>query len=209
MMPMIAGPPYAVAPTLRKLTAISFQFRASVSGIEPYLRPAPEGAGVPVDGDRRSNVLQSSPTAIEHRDLVVSCAARPAAADHVGKLGMHPIAREQPGGEGVLQLADLGALLEDVDDQGRGGDEPRLELLLALAVRADRGNESAWQDIPRGQERVTRRRAGDAHVALTKRGPKVLRGLDAQTMARRGVSGQMLRPRMVGVEHPGTLQRQD
>src|SRR5437867_1130038 len=46
MTPMMAGPPYAVAPTLRKPTAISLQVPAKDSGIELHFGIAPAAPGV-------------------------------------------------------------------------------------------------------------------------------------------------------------------
>jgi len=43
----------------------------------------------------------------------------------------------------VLKLTDLSTLLDDIDDQRRGREELWLDLLLALAVRADGANECA------------------------------------------------------------------
>src|SRR6267142_3855085 len=110
--PMIAGPPYAVAPILRNPAAISLQLMANDSGIERHLHAAAASARVVVDGDRRRDVLQRRPAAVEHDDFVVTRAPRPAPHDHVGELGVHLLARHQAAGERVLQLADLGALLE-------------------------------------------------------------------------------------------------
>src|SRR2546427_12434048 len=72
MIPMIAGPPYAVAPILRKPSPISFQVLANDSVMERYLRAAPGGARLLVDGDRGGDVLKGDAAALEHRDLVVA-----------------------------------------------------------------------------------------------------------------------------------------
>src|SRR2546423_10162625 len=61
MIPMIAGPPYAVAPILRKPSPISFQVLANDSAMERYLRAAPGGARLLVDGDRGGDVLKGVP----------------------------------------------------------------------------------------------------------------------------------------------------
>src|SRR5262245_36520934 len=108
--PMIAGPPYAVRPILRKL--------ATISRIELHLCTAPERASLFVDDDGGRDVLQRGTRAVEDRDLVVAGTARLAAGDDVGELRVHLLTRHQPGRQSVLQLPDLGALLEHVDDQG-------------------------------------------------------------------------------------------
>src|SRR5919109_3190914 len=120
MTPMIAGPPYAVVPILRKLVAISFHVAANDSAIEPYLRAAPRRTGGLVDHDRGRDVLQRRAGTVENGDLVIARASRPATGHDVAELGVHRVAREQARGERVLQLADLGALLQDVhDERGR------------------------------------------------------------------------------------------
>src|ERR671935_1345014 len=65
MTPMIAGPPYAVAPILRKIVAISFHAFANFSVIEPHLRAAPDRACRLVNDDRGRDVLQRRARAIE------------------------------------------------------------------------------------------------------------------------------------------------
>src|SRR5919204_7026060 len=102
MTPMIAGPPYAVAPILRKPVAISFQVFANDSVIEPHLRPAARRARGLVDHDRCRDVLQRRTRAVEDRDLVVARASRPATGHDIAELGVHGLAREQAGGERVL-----------------------------------------------------------------------------------------------------------
>src|SRR5262245_15394205 len=67
--PMIAGPPYAVAPTLRNPAAISFQAAlARDSVIELHLHAATGGARFLVHGDRRCHVLECDARAVEDRD---------------------------------------------------------------------------------------------------------------------------------------------
>ena len=45
--------------------------------------------------------------------------------------------------QGVMQLTDLGTLLEHVDDQRRGSEQGRLQLLFLRVIRTDRGDEGA------------------------------------------------------------------
>src|SRR5881296_1960419 len=111
MTPMMAGPPYAVAPILRKLVAISFHVLAHDSVIERDLRAAPARACLLVDRDRGRDVLQRRPRAVEDGDLVLARASRSPPGDHVAELRVDALPRDQAGGKGVLKLADLGALL--------------------------------------------------------------------------------------------------
>src|SRR5262245_66205983 len=67
----MAGPPYAVRPTLRKL--------ARMSRIELHLCSASRGARLLVDGDGGGDVLERCSAAVEDRDFVGPRSARPAA----------------------------------------------------------------------------------------------------------------------------------
>ncbi len=96
-----------------------------------------------------------------------------------------------------------------IDDEGRRREERRLELLLALAVRTDCGDEDAGWDVGRHHERATSGRTRHAHVALTEGGPQVRRRLHAQLEARRGAGGHAFRALGIGVEDPRALQGQD
>src|SRR4030095_14247838 len=127
--------------------AVVSWFMDSRSAIELHL-PAPAArASLLVDGDRRRDVLERRARAVEHDDLVGAGAAWMAADHHIGELRMHLRARHEVGGESMLQLADLRALIEDIDDEGHRRDERGLELLLALAIRADRCDEHAGADV--------------------------------------------------------------
>src|SRR5262245_25141846 len=101
----------------------------------------------PLDRERRREVLEGGAGRIEDRDLVARRAPGPRAGHDLGELGVDLLASHQAGGERVLELAELGALRERVDHQRRAGDEPRIELLLAMVVRADGGDERARPDV--------------------------------------------------------------
>src|SRR5262245_46853648 len=73
MTPMIAAPPYAVAPTFRKPVAMSFHVFANDSAIEAYLRPAVERPRLLEHGNGRCDVLERRSGAIEDRDLIRPC----------------------------------------------------------------------------------------------------------------------------------------
>ena len=107
-----------------------------------------------VHGDGRRDVLQRGPAAVEHGDLV---GARPPGAkpgDHVPELRVHLLACQQARGERVLQLADLRALVDDVDHERRARHQRGYDLLLALAVGADGGDERARRDDVAHDERA-------------------------------------------------------
>src|SRR5882672_11643869 len=108
MMPMIAGPPYAVAPTLRNPIAISLHVLANTSVIELHLRPAAGRPRFLIHGDGRGDVLQRRARAVEDRDLVRPRSPRPSPGDHLAELGVNLLAGHEAGGEHVLELADLG-----------------------------------------------------------------------------------------------------
>src|SRR5262245_31422016 len=116
---MMAGPPYAVAPTFRKPVTISFHAVVGESGIELQLHPPPGGPRLLVDHGRRGHVLQCDTAAVEDDDLVVAPASGPASDDNVRELGVHLVAGHQPRGEGMLQLTDLHTLIEAVDHDRR------------------------------------------------------------------------------------------
>src|SRR5919201_3109370 len=209
MTPMMAGPPYAVAPILRKLVAISFHVLANDSVIECHLRAAPGRARLLVDRDRGRDVLQRRARAVEDGDLVIARAARPPPGDHVAELRVDALARDQARGEGVLELADLGALLEDVDHEGGRGHQRRLQLLLAAIVGADGGDERPGPYVGNAQKRAARRRARDADVAGADGFAQVLPRLHGHAEARGGTRCERLGAGVVAVEDPHAPQRQD
>src|SRR4030095_5151638 len=147
MIPMMAGPPYAVAPTLRKPTAISFHVFASGSAIELHLRATSRGAGLLVHDDRRGDVLQRGPGAVEDRDFLATGPTGPAPPDDVDWLGVALLARHQAARQHMVELADLRTLIEHIDDHGGAGHQSRLELLLGRTVRAHRGDEGPGRHI--------------------------------------------------------------
>src|SRR5262249_13601121 len=102
---MIAGPPYAVAPILKKV--------AMISRIELHLRAAARARRPFVQGDRRRAVLKRGARAVEDGDFVVARTARPPPGDDVAELGMDLLARQESRRERVLQLADLRALYRE------------------------------------------------------------------------------------------------
>src|SRR5258705_12306491 len=85
------------------------------SAIELHLGAASSAASSLVDGNGRGHVLESRPRAVEDDDLVGAGAACMPADHHIGHLRMHLRARHQTGGGGVLQLADLPPLSENID----------------------------------------------------------------------------------------------
>src|SRR6267142_5719568 len=109
----------------------------------------------------------------------------------------------------MLQLAGLGALVEDIDDKRRRCGEGGVELLLPLAVCADGGDEHAGWYVGRHHERATSRRTRHADVTVTKGGTQVLCGLHVQSQTRGGARGHALRALVVRVEDPRALQGQD
>src|SRR6185503_489339 len=177
--------------------------------IELHLCAAPDRASVLVDDDCRRDIMQRRPRAVEDGDLVVAGTPGAAADDDIAELRMNLCSREQAGGQDMLQLADLGTLIEDIDDERRRGGEGRLELLLPLAVRADGGNKHAGRDVGRHHERPTGGRTRHAHVTVTKGATQVLCGLHLQSQTRGSARGHALRAVVVRVEKPRALQGQD
>src|SRR5205085_8562451 len=79
MTPMIAGPPYAVVPILRKLVAISFHVAANDSVIESHLGATPRRACGLVDLRRHVAAF-----AVQARDLDVNAPGAHRHAEHTG-----------------------------------------------------------------------------------------------------------------------------
>src|SRR5258705_5179148 len=179
------------------------------SAIELHLGAASSGASSLVDGDRRGDGLMRRGRAVESCDLVDVGAPWVAVNNNIGELCLYSRACHQTSGEGMLQLANLGALIEDIDHKRRGCDEAGLELLFALAVRAHRGDEHAGDDVGPHHKGATGWCARDAHVAVTQRGAQVLGRLYVQVETRGGTGGHALRALVVSVKDPGALQRQD
>src|SRR5687768_9959040 len=114
---------------------------SGISVTERDLRPTPGCARLLVNGDGGGDVLQGRSAAVEDRDLVAARAARPTSRHDVTELRVHLLARHQSAGQRMLELTDLGTLLDDIDDECRGRDKLRIDLLLSLAVRADGADE--------------------------------------------------------------------
>jgi len=70
-------------------------------------------------------------------------------------LRVHVVTGHRARVEGVMQVSDACALLEDIDDQRRASEQLRAELLLVLAVRADASDERAGGHVVRSEQRMT------------------------------------------------------
>src|SRR5262245_34427980 len=151
-----------------------------MSRIELHLCSAPNGARLLIHGDGGRHVLEGCSAAIEDGDFVAPRPTWPPARHDIGELRVYAFASHEAGGEGVLQLANLGTLLEDVHDEGRTRDERRVDLLLAAVIGADRSDERPRHDVARHDIRAPRRRAGHADVALAKCGTEIFGSLSAK-----------------------------
>src|SRR6266850_2168739 len=145
--PQIAGAPKPRMPTFRKAAAtsrylriVSFMALLLLMGErEPLafaLRERPA-----IDGDRRGDVLQAGAGRIEDNDFIGTRASALAAGDDLAQLGVHVLARHRSGGDRMVQVADLARLLGEVGHHRGGRQQRRVDLLLVLAVGADRRDE--------------------------------------------------------------------
>src|SRR5262249_46326887 len=116
------------------------------------------------------------------------------------ELRVYAFASHEAGGEGVLQLANLGTLLEDVHDQRRGGYESRVDLLLSAVIGADRSDEGPRRDVARHDIGAAGRRARDADVALAKCGTQVFDSVSAEAESRRCAGGGFLGSGVISIE---------
>src|SRR5919108_4199768 len=142
--------------------------------MEHYLDPSAGGSRLLVDGDRRRDVLESRAAAVEDGDFVAPRATRSAPSDDIGELRVHLLAGHESAGERVLQLTDLGALIDDIHDDRGPGDEHRVDLLFPLTIGAHGGDERPGCDVTGHHVRAPSRRARNADVTLTERGAEVL-----------------------------------
>src|SRR5262245_8422512 len=96
---------------------------------------------------RRRHVLERRPSAVEDDHLFTVFTPRLPAGDHLAEFRMRVRPRHQSLLQGELQVADGCALVKIINDDLAGGDQARIQLLLLLVVRADRGDECAGPNI--------------------------------------------------------------
>ena len=89
------------------------------------------------------DVLKRGPRAIEDNDLVVALAPRSPAGHHVGQLGVHVHSSHHTQLERVMEVANGGALVEQIDHDGAGRQQRRLDLLFLFIVRAIKSSKSS------------------------------------------------------------------
>jgi hypothetical protein len=90
----------------------------------------------------------------------------------MGLFGSH-----QARGDRVLELPQLDALRQRIDDQSAAGDEARLELLLAVMVRTDGGDKSPRPYVLESEEVGASCCAGGADIGAGERRCQVRRRL--------------------------------
>src|SRR5205085_4429954 len=95
--------------------------------------------------------------------------------DDLIERGADVLAAHDAGGERVMEIAEVSALLEIVDDDGRGAEERGCDLLFVLVVGTDGGDEDARRDVPDVEQRAPRRSSSDNDVARA-RGRRERRG---------------------------------
>ena len=84
--------------------------------------------------------------------IVISSGARPTwpATDHdVCELGVNAVTRQETCRQSVMELTDVGALIEDVHHERGASEQGGLELLLLRVIRSNRGDEGPQRDIAR------------------------------------------------------------
>src|SRR5258708_16035102 len=74
-------------------------------------------------------------------DLVVTESSGPLAGENLRDLRVHVRRLHEAGVDCMVELAHPDALCSDVCDNGRVGEDPRIQLLLVRAVRPDRRDE--------------------------------------------------------------------
>ena len=99
---------------------------------------------------RGRDILKRRPSAVEYDDLVGALAPRPPTRHHIGKLRVNVGTLHHTRLQGVVEVPDRRALLEDVGDDGARGHELRLDLVLVRIIRSN------------GQDRRTGRNVGSA-----------------------------------------------
>ncbi len=97
----------------------------------------------PIDCDGGRDVLQAHAGAVEQGDRARVAASALAAGQDLAQRGVHVLARHGAGGEGMVQVADLRALLQRIDDHQTAGVQLRVDLRLVGIVGADGRDESA------------------------------------------------------------------
>src|SRR5262249_33392914 len=154
----------------------------------------PRGARLLVDRDGGGDVLKGRSAAIEDRDFIAPRPTRPPARYDIAELRVYAFASHEAGGEGVLQLANLGTLLEDVHDQRRrrADCEARVALVLPAFIGPDRSDEGPRREAARHDIGAAGRRARDADVALPKCGTQVFDSVNAEAESRRCAGGGFL-----------------
>jgi hypothetical protein len=109
------------------------------------------------------------------------------------------LARDGAGPEGMMQVADLGALFQGIDDRETLGIEAWVDLRLVVVVGAGCGNEGAGPHQLGRQVGPAGRGAGDDDVAFAHRG-EVGRRPHVERQGRRHFAGEQ--PDSIGIEVP-------
>ncbi len=137
--------------------------------IEPYRQAAPGGARFFIDDGGGGHVLQRRAGAVEHEDFLRGGPSGPAPRDQLAEFRMDPPEVHHSRRERVLQLAHAGGLSGEVRDDTGPRQHSRVQLLLALAVGADRRDELAGPDVGLADDDLPARGAGDGDVRMRQR----------------------------------------
>src|SRR5204863_1127699 len=81
------------------------------------------GQGAAIDSGGRGDVLQPHACTVEQRDVGRAGASGFGAGDQLGQSGVDVVATNRTGGQGVVEVADLGRLFERIDGYAAGGVE--------------------------------------------------------------------------------------
>src|ERR1700674_3435907 len=93
-----------------------------------------------VDMDRGGDIKHGHAAGIEHRDLSIATPPRFSFGYDLCKRGVHVSSGHSTDCNRVVQVADLRALLEAVDDDASVGEQLRLEVALFRAVGTESGD---------------------------------------------------------------------
>src|SRR6266852_3545659 len=97
----------------------------------------------PIDCDGGRDVLQAHAGAVKQGDRARVAASALAAGDDLAQRGVHVLARDGAGGEGMVQVADLRALLQRIEAHEPAGLQLRVDLRFARIVSVDVRDEGA------------------------------------------------------------------
>src|SRR6266850_3426600 len=93
--------------------------------------------GFPIDANSGSHILKRGTCRIEHDNFVVAFAARNSFCDNGSQLAVNIGPRHETLCDGMVKIADRGALIEHVHHDFARRHELRIDLLFIFAVRAD------------------------------------------------------------------------